>query len=213
MYLKLYNGISTLAWSYLLYSTLEDLEGYLLSDLHSLYHAKTSFGFPHQFLFYLQLTNAIFEISHSISGIVPSPIPTLLLQLLARLLITVGVSYAVPQSAGNFSPAYMVLSITWSVAEIVRYGFYFLKLIKTERDIPYWVTWLRYTAFLVLYPAGLFSELYVVYLSLDSVQSRLYYGFLLIALVGYIPGFLMLYTYMISQRVKVLKKLRLVKHK
>ena len=45
---------------------------------------------------------------------------------------------------------------SWSLADAIRYFYYFL---KTVGWCPYPVEWLRYNAFLVLYPIGMFSEI------------------------------------------------------
>lgn len=209
LYLKLYNGVSATLWSLVLYYTLEQLERYANEDPASLYISKRlpdGMLYPHKFMVRLQLANAAIEVAHSLAGIVPSPLSTLILQFAARLVITSGVSYALPHSPGNYSPAYAVLLMAWALSEIIRYGYYLLKQILDAqgREIPLVVVWLRYSAFLVLYPAGLLSEPYVVYLSLGSARALgvAYYGFLVFALASYIPGFWMLYSYMLKQRSK-----------
>lgn len=207
LYLKLYNGVSATLWSLVFYYTLEELEGYANEDPASLYISKRlpeGMLYPHKFMVRLQLANAAIEVAHSLAGIVHSPLSTLILQFAARLVITSGVSYALPHSPGNYTPAYAMLLVAWAVSEIIRYGYYLLKQILDAkgRAIPLVVVWLRYSAFLVLYPAGLLSEPYVVYLSLESARALgvAYYGFLVFALASYIPGFWILYSYMLRQR-------------
>jgi very-long-chain (3R)-3-hydroxyacyl-CoA dehydratase len=207
LYLKLYNGVSATLWSLVFYYTLEELEGYANEDPASLYISKRlpeGMLYPHKFMVRLQLANAAIEVAHSLAGIVHSPLSTLILQFAARLVITSGVSYALPHSPGNYTPAYAMLLVAWAVSEIIRYGYYLLKQILDAkgRAIPLVVVWLRYSAFLVLYPAGLLSEPYVVYLSLKSARALgvAYYGFLVFALASYIPGFWILYSYMLRQR-------------
>lgn len=205
-YLSVYNGILAVLWSVVLYNTLSDVQAVLDPEspdkLTNYYTTKVYDGYPHKFLVRLQLFNAVMETGHVITGLVKSPLATIGLQFSARLLITAGIAHKVPESPGNSHfAAFVTLSLAWSITEIIRYGFYLLKL--TRSDVPYQLTWLRYTAFYVLYPAGLFSESYVVYLTLDSVLKNYRY-FLLFALTAYIPGFLKLYSYMIGQRRKVL---------
>lgn len=208
-YLALYNVISASLWCVILFQTLRDAIIFLNhdSDITSaaecVYISHSYTDYPHKTLVLVQAFNAVVEISNTLLGIVKSSIPTVLLQFLARLLITVGISYYIPGSKGNFHfLSYTSLSLAWSVTEVIRYSFFSAKLVKN--DIPYSLLWLRYSTFFVLYPAGLFSELYVVYLSLDSVRGSGYYWFLIFALTMYIPGFVVLYGYMIKQRKKVL---------
>lgn len=208
-YLALYNIISTLLWSVILFQAIRNAIIFLSRDAdvestaECIYISHSYTNYPHQTLVLVQVFNAIVEISNTLLGIVKSSIPTVLLQFLARLLITVGISYYVPESEGNFHfLSYTTLSLAWSVTEVIRYSFFSAKLVKN--DIPYCLLWLRYSTFFILYPAGLFSELYVVYLSLDSVRGYGYYWFLIFALTMYIPGFFVLYGYMIKQRKKAL---------
>ncbi|XP_065912935.1 very-long-chain (3R)-3-hydroxyacyl-CoA dehydratase 3-like isoform X3 [Dysidea avara] len=48
-----------------------------------------------------------------------------------------------------------ILFVCWSSIEVIRYPFYILALLNRE---IYMLTWLRYTAWIVLYPAGLATE-------------------------------------------------------
>ncbi|CAH2355010.1 very-long-chain (3R)-3-hydroxyacyl-CoA dehydratase Phs1p [[Candida] railenensis] len=208
LYLKVYNGVSIILWLLVLYGVLLGENSWFSQSPRSLYRAKsTSEVYPHKFLNITEWFNAILEIVHSLVGLVPSPLPTLLLQLTARLLITQGISYKLPQSAGNYSWGYATLSFVWSVSDLIKYAFYFAKLFSRKgQGVPAGLTWLRYTAFIVLYPLGLVGESHTVYLSLDAAQGSHYYWFLIFALASYIPGFFLLYGYMLKQRKKVLSK-------
>ncbi|RCK66472.1 Very-long-chain (3R)-3-hydroxyacyl-CoA dehydratase hpo-8 [Candida viswanathii] len=197
-YLIFYNGVSALLWAYILVQCVKDYSAgsYPVEDI------------PHKFMVYTQIFNSSVEILHSVIGLVPTPIPTLLLQSFARLIIMIGICVVIPESLANYDiVVFSGLTLAWSITEVIRYGFYVIKLsgVKTP---PYWLVWLRYSAFFVLYPLGLVCESLTVYNSYDYVKDRLpyYYYFLKYAIVLYIPGFLYLYTYMIGQRSKVLRK-------
>lgn len=216
-YLSIYNAVSLVLWSIVLYQALGDIQVYLdpemdlVSQAGCIYNSHFYVDYPHKTLVLIQVFNAIVETSNSLLGIVNSPILTLILQFAARLFITVGISYMLPQSPGNFNfGSYSSLSLAWSITEIIRYGFYLVKL--TQKKVPYALLWLRYSAFFVLYPVGLFSELYVAYLSLDSVKGYGYYWFLVFGLAMYIPGFVILYGFMIRQRRNYLKPLPIKKN-
>ncbi|CAK9442393.1 uncharacterized protein LODBEIA_P61360 [Lodderomyces beijingensis] len=199
-YLLAYNGVSALLWAYILYQCLESVNRGYFPD-----HAGA--GIPHSFMVGTQIFNSSLELLNSITGLVPTPIPTLLLQSFARLIILVGICVVIPESAANYAVyTFSGLTLAWSITEIIRYGYYFWKLVSTS--VPYPITWLRYSAFFALYPLGLVCESLTVFNSYKVVEARLplYSKFLKYALPLYIPGFLYLYTYMIKQRAKVLRK-------
>jgi very-long-chain (3R)-3-hydroxyacyl-CoA dehydratase len=93
--------------------------------------------------------------------------------------------------------------VAWSLTEMVRYTFYALALLKLQSNV---VTWLRYTLFYVLYPIGASSEVYLAYLAaplahkLHPLAPQVFYVIMMV----YIPGFYVLYTYMIKQRAKLM---------
>ncbi|ODV80601.1 uncharacterized protein CANTADRAFT_47674 [Suhomyces tanzawaensis NRRL Y-17324] len=193
-YLTAYNAVSLVLWSYLLYT----------ARLFHNYSIRLVGKVPHRLLVQTQVFNSGIEIFHSLLGLVATPVATMILQSLARLLIVVGICWKLPQSPGNYHFwAFTGIQLAWGITEVVRYGFYVLKLVGVR--VPRWLTWLRYSTFIVLYPLGLVSELTVVYLSLGSA-SGLYYYFLVFALAMYIPGFLRLYGHMFKQRRKALAR-------
>ncbi|KAI5959955.1 uncharacterized protein KGF55_005187 [Candida pseudojiufengensis] len=198
-YLLAYNGISTLLWSYILYNNIIDLS-------NGFFSYKLNEGIPHKFIIITQLINSSFEIFHSVVRLVPSPLATLFLQSFARLIIMIGICFVIPESPANFNLyIFSGLIFAWSITEIIRYGFYFLKL--WQKNVPFALVWLRYSAFFVLYPLGLICESITVYDSYSVIEKRLplYSKFLKFALPLYLPGFLYLYNYMIKQRRKVLR--------
>lgn len=193
-YLKIYNTLSAFAWAAILVKDVYDrLSG-------NLYDSRLYSSFPHKLLTEVQTANAIFEIGHTLTRLVPSPLSSLILQFFARLVITLGISYYVPESPGNFSVAYSVLVVAWSITEITRYTFY---VVKQTGSVPPLLLWLRYLSFILLYPLGLLSEPVVVYKTLDHVTGGYYY-FLAFGMILYLPGFIFLYRYMWKQRQKYL---------
>ena len=204
-YLTVYNLISIVLWCTILYRLQEEAKCYYKSDSRLNYERKCLFrdhaydDYPHKFLVKTQIFNAIVEIANTSLGLIRSPIATVLLQYTARLVITLGVSYFVPLSPGNFLfRSYGVMTLAWSLSEIIRCVFYVTKL-QNSNKIPYYLKWLRYSSFIVLYPVGLMTELSVVYETLKVTRSG-YRFFLLFVLTAYIPGFLILYVYMFKQR-------------
>jgi hypothetical protein len=60
------------------------------------------------------------------------------------------------------------LLLAWAVTEVVRYSFYAVKLVHKS---PAALTWVRYTAFIVLYPLGVSSELAMIWLALPRIKA------------------------------------------
>lgn len=58
-----------------------------------------------------------------------------------------------------------VMVIAWSLAEIPRYIFYIFALLSGDatKGTPYPLFWIRYSAFMILYPSGITGELTVLY--------------------------------------------------
>ena len=187
-----YNSISASLWSIVLFNTV---------------FLSLTLGQPYVFEKTNKTTTAIqtlavVEIVNSLLGLVKSPLFTTVTQVFSRLLIVWGIHQYLPDSPANYHWCYITLCLSWSITEITRYSYYASNL---TGQVPFWLTWLRYTTFYVLYPTGVFSEVCLVILSLN--EAGFYYGWILkIILVVYIPGFYMLYTYMIKQRKKVLNK-------
>jgi len=148
---------------------------------------------------------AILEVLHVILGLVPSPLVTTAMQVASRLWIVWGVVERFPET--HTHPLYTNMVVAWCLAEIIRYQSYTLALAGYK---PYWLQWLRYTAFYILYPVGAGSE---AFLMLSTVPSFSSIGTSAWALDDYLRGLLFivwwpslysLMSYMSSQRRKVL---------
>eukprot|EP00913_Durusdinium_trenchii_P020344 g19112.t1 len=59
--------------------------------------------------------------------------------------------------------------VAWSITEVVRYSYYALNTAGVQLS-P--LTWLRYSTFLLLYPAGVTGELGTVYTALPELVSK-----------------------------------------
>lgn len=90
---------------------------------------------------------------------------------------------------------------------MVRFGYFAVQLARGREPFG-WLMWLRYNAFLVLYPIGLLSEALLVYLALTQVTGigTLYRAYLFLGLLTYLPAGPYLYTHMLAQRRKMLKR-------
>lgn len=66
-----------------------------------------------------------------------------------------------PYPPAALGPAYACMVMAWSAADFIRYLYYAVKLVGGHQYHN--LTWLRYSAFYVLYPVGIAAELGVVY--------------------------------------------------
>lgn len=116
-------------------------------------------------------------------------------------------------------PVVFILFMVWSMVELIRYPYYIISLVKKE--IPF-LTWLRYTVWIVLYPLGFFCEGTVLLRSLPFFEEtkrftmampnkwnftfdmvtfmKIYMGFILL------PGLYVVMNHMTKLRTKKLKK-------
>ncbi|RDB16662.1 putative very-long-chain (3R)-3-hydroxyacyl-CoA dehydratase [Hypsizygus marmoreus] len=152
---------------------------------------------------------AVLEVVHVLLGWVRSPLQTTAMQVASRLFLVWGVVEQFEVVRSN--PLYTTMVLSWAMTEVIRYSFYACNLLGLE---PYPLLYLRYTTFYVLYPTGASSEAFLIYASLPS-SSPLHpswfesawkltdFARAALFLVWW-PGLYAMYTYMISQRRKVL---------
>ena len=181
---------------------------------------------------------AVLEVVHSLVRIVRAATLTTAMQVASRLLVVWGILGLFPEivSTTRFGRpvagerggpiAFTGIITAWGVTECIRYGF-FVWTVGTGR-VPSWLTWLRYNTFLALYPLGISSECWLIYLALKPAQESMpmYHIFLKMVLLIYIPGkpstaglsaspayrlltfgpgSYILYTHMMSQRRRTMK--------
>lgn len=71
-----------------------------------------------------------------------------------------------PQVQSHWSV--LPLFLAWALADVVRYAWY----AAGDRS-PHWLTWLRYTAFIPLYPAGIFvGEMPIIAAAIPWIAKR-----------------------------------------
>ncbi|KAK6136735.1 hypothetical protein DH2020_006804 [Rehmannia glutinosa] len=207
IYLIVYNWILFFGWFQVFYLAVKTLKQ---SGHQSVYAAVEK---P----LILAQSAALLEILHSLTGIVRSPVTATLPQVSSRLYVTWGILYSFPEIRTHFFVGSLVIS--WSITEIIRYSFFGFK--EAFGFAPSWLLWLRYSTFLLLYPAGITSEVGLIYNALPYLRESgkysirmpnkwnfsfdYYYNALLI-LGFYVPGSPHLYGYMLGQRKKALSK-------
>ncbi|CAM1505310.1 Fc.00g109470.m01.CDS01 [Cosmosporella sp. VM-42] len=194
-YLILYNALSAVAWSVVLGRTIA------LYRTHGPQFVYLGVG---EWTKWTQ-TVAGMEVLHSLFGVVRSPVLTTIMQVSSRFLLVWGIVDIFPYLA--FSPFYTSMLVAWSITEVIRYSFFALTLSGLQ---PRALTWLRYNTFFVLYPVGIFSECFLIWSAIKPAGDMSeYYSWLLYAVLAiYVPGSYVLYTYMMSQRKKVMRSLK-----
>jgi very-long-chain (3R)-3-hydroxyacyl-CoA dehydratase len=129
---------------------------------------------------------------------------TTIMQVFSRIFLIWAVNYPFPEIHAHWS--YTTMVISWSIAEVVRYSYYATNLASS---VPAFITWARYTFFLILYPTGISSELMMIYQSLPYVKAQwgdLYYYAYIAVIILYAPGSPVMYNHMRVQRNKYLKE-------
>lgn len=144
------------------------------------------------------------EVLHSLVGIVRAPLLTTLMQVASRFLLVhlIASPPAFPQTTRH-SPAYTTMLLAWSVTEVIRYSYFVLSL--SGIGVPKLWTWLRYNAFIILYPLGITSECWLVYSAIPLASQRNEgFGYALWAILAiYVPGSYILFSHMLAQRRKI----------
>ncbi|KAG9518655.1 PTPLA-domain-containing protein, partial [Aureobasidium melanogenum] len=193
-YLVLYNAVSTILWATILGRVL------LVSSVHGTRYVFPAVG---EFAKWTQ-TLALLEVVHAAVGIVRAPLFTTLMQVASRILLIWGIVYPFPNTVA-FSPVYSSMLIAWSVTEVIRYSYFAINL--SAGSVPAIWMWLRYNTFFILYPLGISSECWLVWLAATgpakqyTAVSEALFAILLI----YIPGSYILFTHMMAQRRKIMR--------
>ncbi|GFS42871.1 protein-tyrosine phosphatase-like, PTPLA [Actinidia rufa] len=110
---------------------------------------------------------------------------------------------------------HFLLAIVRGLDEVIRYPHYALNCVGSS---PSLITYLRYTAFIVLYPLGLAGEMWLMYEALPFIKAKslyadffaglpfTYYNFVRVLLLCYPFMWLKLYLHLIKQRKSKLGK-------
>ena len=112
---------------------------------------------------------------------------TTFIQVASRFVLVWLVTEAFPAQTTS-SIAYTTMLLAWSLTETVRYSYFTGKL--AFGDVSGILQWLRYNMFVVLYPVGILSEVWLIILALKPARDVNWWydkGFMVI-LATYIPG-------------------------
>lgn len=208
-YLLTYNSALFFGWSYVLAQIARHYaNGGSLDEVYPLIKQVLA----------VSQTAAVMEILHSIFKLVRSPVFTTLVQVMSRIVVLWGaVEIGCKDVTSSWFFTQMV--IAWACSEVIRYSYYAVGLVAKD-SIPKFMTWLRYSAFAVLYPMGITGEIMCLVNALPFMKANQtlsvalpnkhnfafsFYYFTWFTLLGLYPyGSYIMYTYMLSQRKKVL---------
>jgi len=113
---------------------------------------------------------SLMETLHAAIGVVRGAPASALLQWTGRANVLYAVILAIPEIKGGV-PAGMML-VAWALSEVIRYPWYVAQLTGT---CPFWLTWMRYTMFIPLYPIGVIGEIVSIYNALPTLEKdRMY---------------------------------------
>ncbi|KAF0301360.1 Very-long-chain (3R)-3-hydroxyacyl-CoA dehydratase [Amphibalanus amphitrite] len=157
----------------------------------------------------------VLEILHPLFGMTRGGVLEPLMQVTGRNLMLFVVLEGEPRM--QTKPAVFYLFVVWSLVEVVRYPYYTLRIIRREVSF---VTWLRYTIWIPLYPLGFITE-GVLYLRAlpyfeetgrfslampNAANMAFHFPTVLKALLlcAFMPGILVVMRHMYRQRRKVI---------
>eukprot|EP01133_Synstelium_polycarpum_P008164 gene8164-9596_t len=205
-YLLAYNSFQALGWYYVVISLFMRVlfQGIDLA-IPTTFRSLGSIVCTLQVFAFLEIANVYF-------GIVKTSLLPTVAQVLGRnhvLLVGLCFVYDVQFHYGVFC-----LFLFWGVSELIRYPFYITQILD---DTPPFLNWLRYNAFIVLYPLGFAAENLLWYNMLpiiwekrihfldlpNSINFSFNYYYLACAWIAFtMVGFPQQYLYMFSLRKK-----------
>ncbi|XP_057782801.1 uncharacterized protein LOC131000754 isoform X2 [Salvia miltiorrhiza] len=182
----------------------------ILSSVSSSKSTTAAFSSAGQLICLLQCL-AFLEVIHGAVGIVPSGVVLPLMQWGGRTHFLLAIVRQIPEV--QELPSVFITFVAWSVSEVIRYSHYALYCIGSS---PKWITLIRYNAFIILYPIGVFSgEMWLMYQALPFIKKEKlyadslpfsYYNFMVVFLFCYPFLWLKLYLHLFKQRRSKLGK-------
>eukprot|EP01120_Amphizonella_sp_Union-15-10_P006978 TRINITY_DN230_c0_g1_i1.p1 TRINITY_DN230_c0_g1~~TRINITY_DN230_c0_g1_i1.p1 ORF type:complete len:210 (-),score=22.73 TRINITY_DN230_c0_g1_i1:100-729(-) len=190
-----YNLLQSLGWSYALLTLITHL---LLEEKDTTERTEKLSSVT--IILQILQTFSLLEILHRLLGKTSSALFPMLLQISGRLFFLFGL---VTYQELKGSLVVFSLFLAYSFGECCRYPYYLDQQLGKN---TIFLSWARYSGFLLFYPWGLVSEWLVIWNALPFIQSNLYFYFCCVMLlVGPLFGFILL-KYMLVQRRKKLQR-------
>nr|XP_043619200.1 very-long-chain (3R)-3-hydroxyacyl-CoA dehydratase 2 [Erigeron canadensis] len=198
LYLFIYNSAQAFGWATALFK--------LSVSFSSTKSVNGGYASAGELICLLQ-TVGFMEVLHGALGIVPSGFLFPLMQWGGRTHFLLAIVRQINEVQD--SPAVLIAFLAWCCMEIVRYPFYALSCLG---KCPSFLTYLRYTVFIVIYPIGVLGEMWIMYKSLPAIMEKnlyadyfaaipfSYYTFVKVVLICYPFLWLQLYLYLFKQR-------------
>ncbi|XP_065214781.1 very-long-chain (3R)-3-hydroxyacyl-CoA dehydratase 2-like [Planococcus citri] len=202
-YLFFYNLIQLIGWSYIAYL-------FVTFYINQEYRKGKLWNYVFIPVVTFQVA-AILEIIHVAVGFVKTSIMITTMQILFRILNAFGVFNLLPANIDTI--AVPMTLFAWCGAEITRYAFH---IFKELNFVPYVVTWLRYSAFIVLIPIGVGGELLGQYMIQSLYANKWTYKipnvnitvgyrhFIILIMLVTLQGVVTMYRHLFQQRKKAL---------
>ncbi|WJX50290.1 very-long-chain (3R)-3-hydroxyacyl-CoA dehydratase [Trifolium repens] len=207
LYLLAYNSFQAIGWTVSLTIILHNLLS--TSSLTGTYASAGTL------ISFLQCA-AFLEVIHGAIGLVPSGALLPLLQWGGRTHFLLAIVRRIHEV--QELPSVFITFLAWSISEVIRYSHYAFSCLG---NCPSWITYIRYTAFIVLYPIGVFpGEMWLMYQALPIINKKniyadsfsslpfSYYDFVKVVLVVYPFLWFKLYLHLFKQRHSKLYKRR-----
>ena len=105
----------------------------------------------------------------SATGIVRAGFFTTVLQVASRFVLVWAIVEQFPDTT-TVSPAYISMLLAWAATEMIRYSYFTCKIAFAE--VPGILTWLRYNTFVLLYPIGILSEVWLIILATGPAKEK-----------------------------------------
>ncbi|XP_075633219.1 uncharacterized protein LOC142605674 [Castanea sativa] len=205
LYLCTYNSLHAIGWAIAL--------SRILSSFVTTKSVNGAYASAGELICLLQ-TAAFLEVVHGAIGLVPSGVVNPLMQWGGRTHFLLAVVRQIDEV--QELPSIFITFVAWSLSEVIRYSHYALSCMGS---CPYWINYLRYTAFIVLYPIGIApGEMWLMYQALPFIKKKhlhehlfdglpfSYYNSLMVLLLCYPFLWLKLYLHIFKQRRSKLGK-------
>ncbi|KAJ1383574.1 Protein-tyrosine phosphatase-like, PTPLA [Sesbania bispinosa] len=199
LYLLAYNSLQAIGWA--VSFTI------ILCNLLSTASINGTYASAGNLISFLQCA-AFLEVIHGAIGLVPSGALLPLMQWGGRTHFVLAIVGGIEEV--QELPSIFITFFAWSISEVIRYSHYAFSCLG---NCPSWITYLRYTVFIVLYPLGVGpGEIWVMYKALPIIKKKnlyadsfsglpfSYYDFLKVVLIVYPFLWFKLYLHLFKQR-------------